>query len=81
MAVIYYFELLPSAFVLAFDIAVPAVAVAHGSLCSPFNALLGNVSVYLNVSSLLEQVAYSVDAQDLLGPVLACMIYAKPAVY
>jgi hypothetical protein len=50
-------------------------------VCSPFNALSGNVSVDLNVSSLLEQVAYSVDAQDRLGPVLACMIHAKPAVY
>jgi hypothetical protein len=29
LAIIYYSELLPSAFFLAFDIAVPAVAVAH----------------------------------------------------
>ena len=52
-------------------------------MCSPFTVLSGDVSVDINVSSLLEQVAYSVDAQDRLGPVLAssCMLHTKPAVY
>ena len=31
--------------------------------------------------SLMDQAAYSVDAQDQLRSVLACMIHAKPAVY
>jgi hypothetical protein len=29
----------------------------------------------------MDQAAYSVDAQDQLGPLLACMIHANPAVY
>ena len=82
MAVIYYSELLPSAFFLAFDLAVPIVAAAHvGSVCSPLTVLSGEVSVNLELCSLLDQVAYSVDAQNQLTPILACMIHAKPAVY
>jgi hypothetical protein len=82
LAVIYYSELLPSAFFLAFDLAVPIVAAAHvGSVCSPLTVLSGEVSVNLELCSLLDQVAYSVDAQNQLTPILACMIHAKPAVY
>ena len=71
LAVIYYSELLPSAFFLAFDLAVPVVAVAHvGSVCSPLTVLSGAVSVNLKLCSLLDQVAYSVDAQNQLTPIL-----------
>ncbi len=82
LAVIYYSELLPSAFFLAFDLGLPVVAAAHvGSVCSPLTVLSGAVSVDLKLCSLRDQVAYYVDAQNQLGPVLACMIHAKPAVY
>ncbi len=39
------------------------------------------LSVDLPLCSLLDHAAYSVDAQDQLGPLLGCMIHAKPAVY
>ncbi len=58
------------------------MAAAHvGSVCSPLTVLSGAVSVDLKLCSLLDQVAYSVDAQNQLGSVLVCMIHAKPAVY
>ncbi len=44
-------------------------------------ALSAALSVDPKMCSLLDQAAYSVDAQDQLSPVLACLIYAKPAVY
>jgi hypothetical protein len=82
LAVIYYSELLPSAFFLAFYLGLPVWAAAHvGSVCSSLTVLSGAVSVDLKLCSLLDQVAYSVDALSQLGPVLACMINAKPAVY
>jgi hypothetical protein len=82
LSVIYYSELLPSAFFLAFDFSLPVVAAAHVELvCSPLTVLSGTVFVDLKLCSLLDQVAYSVYAQNQLGPVLACMIHAKPAVY
>jgi hypothetical protein len=82
LALIYYSELLPTTFFLALDLVVPVVAAAHaGSLCSPIMALSAGLSVDLQMCSLLDQAAYSVDAQDQLGPVLACLVHAKPAVY
>ena len=60
------------------------MAAAHvGSLCSPespLTVLSGEVFVSGTLFSLLEQVAYSVDARDRLGPDLACMIHVTPAV-
>ena len=77
-AVIHYTELLPSAFFLA----VPVMAAAHvGSLCSHLTVLSGKVFFSGSLFSLLEQVAYSVDARDRLGPDLACVIHVKPAVH
>ena len=66
----------------AFFLAVPVMAAAHvGSLCSHLPVLSGNVFVSGSLFSLLEQVAYSVDARDRLGPDLACVIHVKPAVH
>ena len=80
LALIYYSKLLPSAFFMAFDLALPVAVTLHdGSLCTPLTVSPGAASVAL--CSLMGQAAYSVDAQDQLGPVLACMIHAKPAVY
>ncbi len=63
LAVIYYSELLPSAFFLAFDLALAVVAAAHVELvCSPLTVLFGAVFVDLKLCSLLDQVAYSFDA-------------------
>jgi hypothetical protein len=82
LALIYYSEMLPSAFFLAFELVVPVPVALHaGFLCSAFLALSGTVSVDHKFCSLLAQVAYSADAQDQLDPVLACLIHAKPAVY
>jgi hypothetical protein len=58
------------------------VAAAHvGLVCYQLTVLSGAVSVNLKLCSLLDQVAYSVDSQNQLGPVLPCMIHAKQAVY
>jgi hypothetical protein len=82
LALIYYSELLPTAFFLALDLVVPVVAATHaGSLCSLIMALSAALSVDPKMCSLLDQAAYSVDAQDQLSPVLAFLISAKPAVY
>ena len=65
---------------MAYDLALPvAVAVYAESLCTSRIVPPGEASVTL--CSLLDQAAYSVDAQDQLGSVFAFMIHAKPAVY
>ncbi len=80
LVLIYYAELLPSAFFMAFDVALPvAVALHAGSLCTPL--ILSPRVASVALCSLMGQAAYSVDAQDQLGSALACMIHAKPAVY
>ncbi len=82
LALIYYSELLPTAVFLAFDLVMPVVAAASvGSLGSPLIVLSAALSMDLPLCSLLDQAAYSVDAQDQLCPLLACLIHAKPAVY
>ncbi len=50
-----------------------------GSLCAPLVAPTGVASVAL--CSLISQAAHSVDAQNQLGSVLACMIHANRVVY
>jgi hypothetical protein len=82
MARIYGSELLPTAFFLTFDLVVPVVAAASaGSLGSPLIVLCAALSIDLPLCSLVDQAAYSVDAQDQLCPLFACLIHTKPAVY
>ncbi len=56
-------------------------AAAVGSLGSPLIVLSAALSMDLPLCSLMDQAAYSVDAQDQLCPLLACLIHTKPAVY
>jgi hypothetical protein len=82
LALIYYSELLPTESFLAFDLVVPVVAAASaGPTGSPRVVLSAPLSTDLSLCSLMDQAAYSVDAQDQLCPLLACLIHAKPAVY
>ncbi len=77
LALIYCSELIPSAFFMAFDLALPvAVALHDGSLCAPLIVPSGVASVAL--CSLMGMAAYSIDAQDHLGSGLVCLVHAKP---
>ncbi len=61
LALIYYSELLPTAFFLAFALVVPVVAAAFaGSLGSPLIVLSAALSVDLPLCSLMDQAAYVV---------------------
>ena len=82
LALIYYSGQLPSAFFMAFDVALPAVVALHaGTICSPLTVPPGAVSGSASLGSLINQAAYSVAAQIQIGSVIACLIHAKPAVY
>jgi len=82
LALIYYSDRLPSAFFMAFDLVLPAALVFQvDSSCSAPSVLVPLELDFPSLLSLLGQVSYSVDAQDQLGPALACLIHAKPAVF
>ena len=82
LAVIYKSELLPSAFIFAVPVVAAAVLLMLGPcvLLSLFYLAQSPSIVDRSLSSLLEQFAYSVDAQNRLGPDLG-MIHVKPALY
>jgi hypothetical protein len=82
LALIFYSDRLPSAFFMAFDLVLPAALAFHvAPSCSVSSLIVPSGSDFHSLQSLLGAAAYSVDAQDHLGPVLACMIHAKPAVF
>ena len=84
LALIYYSDVLPRSFFMAFDISVPAALVIAANCLSDElqTALCPCVpeSPVQSVASLLTEVGYSVGAEDKLSPLLACLIHAKPAV-
>jgi hypothetical protein len=77
----YYSELHPSAFFLAFDLAMLVMLALHAKFfCFPFLFSPGADSFDSALCSLIEQATYSITAQAQQRPMLACPIHAKPAV-
>jgi hypothetical protein len=84
LALIYYYELHPSAFFLAFHLVMLIMVALHaGSFCSPFLFSLVQIPLILHCvhCSLIDQAAHLITAQEQLRPMLARRIHDKPAVY
>jgi hypothetical protein len=80
LALIYYSEQLPSALLMAFDVALPAAVALHArTICSSLTVFPGAVSGSASPGSLINQAAYSFEAQIHIGSVIACpsLLHAK----